>query len=47
MREDFGNDRGIFDGGNKRDRAATMGTGCHVDLEEAFEQFGPAQAGLR
>ena len=45
MREDIGNDRGIFDGGNERDRAATMGTGGHVDLEEAFEQLGPAQAG--
>ncbi|UCE64419.1 MAG: hypothetical protein JSU59_04560 [Nitrospirota bacterium] len=34
MREDFGNNRGIFNGGNERDRAATVGTACHVDLLE-------------
>ena len=47
MREDFGPDRGIVDGGHERDRTATMGTGCHVDREDAFEQLGPAQAGSR
>ncbi len=47
MGEDFDNHGGIFDGGDERDRAATVGTDCHVDREDAFEQLGPAQAGLR
>ncbi len=47
MSENLGNDRGLFDGGDERHRAATVQTGGHVDLEHAFEQLGPAQAGLR
>ena len=47
MGEDFDNHRGIFDGGNERDQAATVGTGCHVDRKDAFEQLSPAQAGSR
>ena len=44
MGEDLHNHPGIFDGGNEDDRAATVGTGGHVDLEDAFEQLRPAQA---
>ncbi len=42
MSEDLGYHRGIFNGGDERHRAATVGTGCHVDREHAFEQLGPA-----
>ncbi len=37
MGEDFGDDRGIFDGGDMRHRATTVGTGGHVEVEDAFE----------
>jgi len=47
MSEDFDNHGGIFDGGDECDRAPTGGTGCHVNLEHAFEQLRPAQAGSR
>ena len=47
MSEDFDNHCGIFNGGDECDRAPTVGTGCHVNLEHAFEQLSPAQAGSR
>ena len=47
MGEDFGNDRGTFDGGNDRQGAATVRTVCHIDLKHPFEQLGPAHAGPR
>ena len=47
MSEDFEDHVGIFDGGDRRHRAPTLETDGHVDREDAFEQLGPAQAGLR
>ncbi len=47
MGEDFDNHRGVFDGGDERHRAATVGTGCHVDREYAFEQLRPTQMSSR
>ncbi len=47
MGEDFGHDRGLFDGGDMHHRAPTLETNGHVDREHAFEQLGPAQAGSR
>ena len=45
--EDFGNDRGMFDGDDDLQEAAPMGAVFQVDLEHPLEQTGPAQAGRR
>ena len=37
MGEDPLNDRGVFDCSDHGQGAATLGTGCHVDLEHPFE----------
>jgi hypothetical protein len=47
MGENLGDHRGVFDGGDERQGAATVRTGCHVDFKHPFEQLGPAQAGRR
>ncbi len=37
MGEALDDHRGLFDGGNERQGAATVRTGGHVDLEHSFE----------
>ena len=44
MAEDFDNHRRIFDGGDDLQGAAAVGAVFHVDVEDPFEQPGPAQA---
>ena len=47
MGEDFDNHRRIFDGGDNLQGAAAVGTVFHVDVEDVFEQSGPADARRR
>src|SRR5262245_52319329 len=47
MGEDFDNHRRIFDRGNDLQGSAAVGTVFHVDVEDAFEQPGPADARRR
>ncbi len=42
MGENLDDHRGLFDGGDERQGATTVGTGGHVDLTHPFEQMGPA-----
>jgi hypothetical protein len=42
--EDSDNHRGIFDGGDDRQRAATVLAVFDIDIEDPFEQAGPTQA---
>ena len=44
MTEDFDNHRRIIDGGDNLQGTAAVGTVFHVDVEDAFEQPGPADA---
>ena len=45
MREDLGDHRGIFDGGDDLQGAAALGAVFYVDSDHPFEQPGPAGAG--
>lgn len=47
MGENLGDHRGVFDGEDERQGAATVRTGCQVDFKHPFEQLSPAQAGMR
>jgi len=44
MAEDFDNQRRIFDGGDDLQGAAAIRAVLHVDVEDPFEQPGPAHA---
>ena len=44
MREDLGDHGGIFDGGDVRQGATTLGAVFQVDIEHSFEQPGPGGA---
>ena len=44
MTEDFDNHRRIIDGGDNLQGTAAVGTVFHVDVEDVFEQPGPADA---
>jgi len=44
MAENFDNHRRIFDGGDDLQGAAAVGAAFHVDIEDPFEQPGPAHA---
>ena len=44
MAEDFDNHRRIFDGGDDLQAAGAVGAVFHVDIEDPFEQPGPAHA---
>ena len=45
MSENPGNHGGLFDGGDDFQGAATVGAVFEVDIEDPFEEPGPAQAG--
>jgi len=45
VRENLDDHCGIFNGGDKRQGAAALGTGGDVDREDPFEQLRPTQAG--
>ena len=45
MGENSGDHRGLFDGGNDFQGAATVRTVFNVDIEYPFEQPGPADTG--
>jgi hypothetical protein len=44
MAEDLDDHRRIFDGGDDLQSAATVGAVFYVDVEDVFEQPGPADA---
>jgi hypothetical protein len=45
MGENFGNHRGIFNGGNDFQGTTTVWAMLNVDIEYPFEQSGPAHVG--
>ena len=47
MAEDLDDYRRIIDGGDNLQGTAAVGTVFHVDVEDAFEQPGPADARRR